>query len=73
MTTNITEEMKASFKAIQECNNVALFSCFVNGQPSTAIAFVNRDGEDYTITPQWVWITPAMILTDHDDVAPGPL
>jgi hypothetical protein len=34
---------------------------------------VNRDGEDYTIAPLFVAVTPGMVLTDHDGHPCGPL
>jgi hypothetical protein len=67
--TNITAEHRAAFEALVsgDFENFALFSCFVNGEPATAIVAVNRDGEDYTISPLFVTLTPGMVLTDHDD------
>jgi hypothetical protein len=38
----------------------------VNGEPAAAIVAVNEDGGNYAITPLFVSITPALILTDHD-------
>lgn len=68
MTTNITDEHRAAFEALTsgEYSNFALFSCFVAGEPAAAIVAVNRNGEDYTIRPLFVAITPGMVLTDHD-------
>jgi hypothetical protein len=68
MSTNITAEHRAAFEALTsgEYDNFALFSCFVDGVPATAIVAVNRDGEDYAITPLFVSVTDAMTLTDHD-------
>ena len=54
-------------------DNFALFSCFVGGEPAAAIVAVNRDGDDYTISPLFVALTPGMILTDHDGRPFGPL
>jgi len=67
MTTN-TPDHRAAFEALisGEYDNFALFSCFVGGEPASAIVAVNRDGEDYTITPLFVAVTPGMVLTDHD-------
>lgn len=48
-----------------------MLSCFVDGLPATAIAAVNRDGDDYVITPLFVSVTDAMTLTDHDGQEPG--
>lgn len=66
--TNITEEHRAYFEALAsgDYGNFALFSCFLNGEPAAAIVRVNRDGEDYTISPLFVALTPDMVLTDHD-------
>ena len=68
MTTNITAEHRAAFDALTSgCfENFALFSCYVGGEPAAAIVAVNRDGDDYTITPLFVAVTPSMVLTDHD-------
>ena len=68
MTTNITAEHRAAFEALAsgDYGNFALFSCFVNGEPAAAIVAVNRDGEEYTISPLFVAVTPGMILTDHE-------
>jgi hypothetical protein len=75
MTTNITAEHRAAFEALvsDDYRNFALFSCFVNGEPAAAIVAVNGDGEDYTITPLFVSVTPALLLTDHDGTRSGPL
>lgn len=73
--TNITAEHRAVFEALTSgrFDNFALFSCFVEGQPATAIVVINRDGEDYTIRPLFVAITPGMVLTDHDGCPCEPL
>jgi hypothetical protein len=68
MTTNISIQHRQAFDALVsgQYNNFALFSCFVDGQPAAAIVAVNRDGEDYTVTPLFVSVTGDMMLTDHD-------
>ena len=68
MTTNITPEHRAAFEALVsgEYRNLALFSCFVNGEPAAAIVAINQDGGDYAITPLFVSVTPSLQLTDHD-------
>jgi hypothetical protein len=68
MTTNITDDHKQAFEALisGQFNNFALFSCFVDGEPSSAIVAVVKEGEEYTITPLFVAPTQKMILTDHD-------
>ena len=66
--TNITPEHRAAFEALAsgDYDNFALFSCFVNGEPAAAIVAINRDGDNYDITPLFVSVTPALQLTDHD-------
>ena len=49
----------------------ALFSCFVNGEPASAIVAINPDGAQYAITPLFVSVTRAMVRTGHDDRLPG--
>ena len=68
MTTNITDHHRAAFEALASGDyaNFTLFSCFVNGEPATAIVAVNRDGGSCAITPLFVSITPSITLTDHD-------
>ncbi len=69
MSTNITEEMQKTFDAITsgEYSNLALFSCFVDGQPTAAIAAVVKHSEDdIRITPLVIFPTADMVLTDHD-------
>jgi hypothetical protein len=75
MTTNITAEHRAYFDALVsgKYDNFALFSCFVAGEPAAAIVSVDRDGEEYTISPLFVAITPGMVLTDHDGRPCEPL
>ena len=75
MTTNITAEHRAAFEALisGEYKNFALFSCFIADEPAVAIVAVNRDGEEYTIRPLFVAITPGMVLTDHDGRPSEPL
>lgn len=73
--TNITVEHRAAFEALSSAsfNNFALFSCFVNGEPAAAIVAVNRDGEEYIITPLFVSVTPSLRMTDHDGHPGEPL
>jgi hypothetical protein len=72
MSTNITRQHQDSFEALVSGHyrNFALFSCFVNGEPAAALVAVNREGDQFTITPLFVSITPGMVLTDHDGVTP---
>ena len=68
MTTNITARHRAAFEALVsgEYRNLALFSCFVNGEPAAAIVAVIGDGDNYAITPLFVSVTPSLTLIDHD-------
>lgn len=70
--TNITPALKKHFDALSsgEYSNFALFSCFVDGEPSAAIVVVNEDGEGVTIRPLFVAVTPGMMLTDHEGEEP---
>jgi hypothetical protein len=71
--TNITEEQREVFKALTsgEFTNFALFSCFVNGEPASAIVAVTKDdGDEYHINPLFVSVTPGMKLNDHEGVGP---
>ncbi|MBB4268212.1 hypothetical protein GGD89_003869 [Roseospira visakhapatnamensis] len=51
-------------------DNLALFSCFVNGEPASAIVTItpDKDGNTLNIKPLFVSVTPDMVLTDHDGV-----
>ena len=74
MSTNIRSEHISAFEALTsgEHDNFALFSCFLNGQPAAAIVAVTppeEHGGEYQITPHFVGVTDAMVLTDHDDKA----
>lgn len=73
MSTNITAEHQSAFEALTSgrYENFALFSCFVNGEPASAIVAIQKSGEDYLIQPLFVSLTDAMTLTDHDGRTPG--
>jgi hypothetical protein len=75
MTTNITADHCAAFEALTSGDyaTFALFSCFVNGEPAAAIVAINRDGEEYIVSPLFVALTSGMTLTDHDGRPCGPL
>lgn len=75
MSTNITSDHRKAFEALAsgDFDNFALFSCFVNGEPGSAIVAVNRNGDNFTITPLFVSVTPGMTLTDHDGSEPAAL
>jgi len=71
--TNITKEHRKTFFALTsgEYGNFALFSCFVDGEPSAAIVAVQESEEGFLIQPLFVAVTEAMALTDHDGRYPG--
>jgi hypothetical protein len=75
MPTNITEEMRAAFNAVTSgrFDNFALFSCFLDGRPTAAITAVNREGDEYTIKPLFVFVTDEIMdrLADHDRRVPS--
>lgn len=71
MRTNIRPEHVSAFEALTsgEFDNFALFSCFLDGEAAAAIVSIstpNEKGADYEITPLFVSVTDAMVLTDHD-------
>ena len=71
--TNITQEHRKVFQALTsgDYTNFALFSCFVNGEPASAIVSINKPaGDEYQITPLFVSITPGMTLIDHEGIEP---
>jgi hypothetical protein len=71
--TNIAGNHRAVFEALTsgEYDNFALFSCFVDREPATAIVAVNRHGDDYLVTPLFVSVTDDMTITDHHGCEPG--
>jgi hypothetical protein len=74
MSTNIRPDHISAFEALTsgDIRNFALFSCFVNGTPATAIVAVTPPTEEtgeYLITPLFVSVTADMALTDHQGVA----
>ena len=72
--TNISPEHRDSFNALTSGDyaNFALFSCFVNGEPASAIVSINKQASDeYKITPLFVSVTPGMKLVDHDGNLPS--
>lgn len=72
MSTNITAAHRAAFAALRDpaVGNLALFSCFVDGVPSAAVVAIAEDADRFLVTPLFVAVTPDMVLTDHDGVAP---
>jgi len=68
MATNITAAHRKAFEALRDGSftNFAIFSCSVDGKPAAAIASINQEGGDYLVTPLFVSITEAMVLTDQE-------
>ena len=70
--TNISEEHRRAFEALTSGSfqNLALFSCFVNNEPASAIVSIQPPGangeDEYVIRPLFVSVTSEMILTDHE-------
>ena len=73
--TNITEDHRRAFAALTSgrFHNFRLVSCFVNGEPTAAIATVNADPPaeadgrpEYLISPLFIYRIRAMTLADHD-------
>ena len=67
--TNITDQHKRTFQALTsgKYSNFALVSCFVNDEPTAAIAAINTDSDgSFIIAPLFVAVTPGMKLEDHD-------
>jgi hypothetical protein len=58
----ITEAQRETFEAIRdpEYRNLALVSTALDGNPTAAIAAINRDGDEYLISPLAVLITDAV-------------
>jgi hypothetical protein len=74
--TNIAPEHVKAFRALTSdgFSNFALFSCCLNGEPASAIVAVAPDGAGgFVVTPLFVSVTPAMVLTDHDGIEPEPM
>jgi hypothetical protein len=71
--TNITDLHREAFNALASgrYDNFALFSCFVNGAPTSAIVSITPAGEQFDVTPLFVAVTADMRLTDHDGSAPS--
>jgi hypothetical protein len=75
--TNITPDHRRAFNRLTgaHAGNFALFSCFVNGEPTSAIVAISRHERkgDFIISPVFVAVTPAMALTDHDGTPVAPM
>lgn len=69
--TNITPAMNAAFQLLTsgQVPNFCLVSCYVNGEPASAICYAEHDksaGFDaIAMTPLFVAVTPGMKLQDH--------
>ena len=71
--TNITEKHRDAFNAIASgrYDNFCLFSCWVNGEPTSAICCVTEEGNgEISIVPMFVAVTEGMKIIDHDGVEP---
>lgn len=71
MSTNIRPEHISAFEALTsgQFDNFALFSCFLGEEPVVAIVAIaprQNENDDYQITPLFVSVTDAMVLTDHE-------
>lgn len=67
--TNITKTHEEAFEALRDSqfNNFALFSCYMNGEPTAAIVSIEPlEGGAVIITPLFVAVTASMKLVDHD-------
>ena len=74
MSTNIRPEHISAFEALTsgQFDNFALFSCFLGEEPVVAIVAIaprQNENDDYQITPLFVSVTDAMVLTDHEGTA----
>ena len=70
MSTDIRNDHVSAFRAMTsgQYGNFALFSCFVDGTPASAIVAVtppDDEGGEYVITPLFVSVTETMVVTDH--------
>ena len=71
--TNIQPWHRTAFDALVggESQGMALFSCFMNGEPTAAIVNITQHGEDdFRIIPMFVAVTPGMTLTNHENEEP---
>ena len=73
--TNITGDHRRAFEALTSgrFDNFCLFSCFVDGEATAAIAAVDlsppaQDGgePEVLVRPLFIWPTAVMTLTDHE-------
>ena len=72
VTTHIDKREQMFFAAMTsgKIPALGLFSCFVDGEPSTAIVLMEKEKVNgvvmYKITPLYVRVTDGMVLTDHE-------
>ena len=74
--TNITKQHEEWLSALRDpsYDNFALFSCFLDGEPTCAIVAVNHGGDGtVTLAPLFVAVTKGMKLVDHESVPRGSL
>lgn len=65
--TNITDDHKIEFQYLLDFpHEHALFSCFLDEKPTSAIVRVEKEADGYKFTPIFVAVTPNMKLTDHE-------
>ena len=70
----VTERHRRTFDTLKDgqYDNFCLFSCYVDGEPATAVAAVSvhePDGRgeiEYRIHALFVSVSPSIPLTDHD-------
>jgi hypothetical protein len=68
LKSNISPVAKKNFDALisGEYSNFALFSCFADGKPVSAICAVTQNGDISIISPLFITVPDGMVLTDHD-------
>lgn len=72
--TNIAPWHRKSFSLLANGRGqFALFSCYVNGEPTAAIVAINRHDREYIIRPLFVAVTDGMNVVDHDGTAIAPI
>lgn len=71
-STNITPEHQMVFDMLRSQDpGFALMSCFVNGEPTSAICHMSRlPGGAIRAAPFFVAVTPGMKVLDHAGDAP---
>jgi hypothetical protein len=65
--TNIVPWHRKSFSSLANGRgHFALFSCYVNGEPTAAIVAISRDIKGFVVQPMFVAVTPSMTIIDHN-------